>query len=124
MFYFREISQNIKFRENKTLVILFEFKVWQYISFFHGISAVLPILSHIPVPTRGKDKNPPPPPKKKKKKKRTAARRPPADRTSIRDGIMVIVMLKLRRHVASQPTQDFLEVFFMFFIFKIWCTCI
>ena len=65
-----------------------------------------------------KIRTPPPPQKKKKKKKkkkRTAARRPPADRTSIRDGIMVIVMLKLRRHVASQPTQDFLEVFFHVF---------
>ena len=32
-------------------------------------------------------------------------------RTSIHD---VIVMLKLRLHVASQRTQDFLEGFFMF----------
>ena len=64
-----------------------------------------------PTPPLKKKKNK----KKKKKKKRTAARRPPADRTSIRDGIMVKVMLKLRRHVASQPTQVFLEVFFYLF---------
>ena len=44
-------------------------------------------------------------------KKRTAARRPHAGRTSIRD---VIVMLKLRHHVASRRIQDFLEAFFIF----------
>ena len=40
---------------------------------------------------------------------------PRAARTSIRD---VIVLLKLRHHVASQHNQDFLDVFFMFFQHK------
>ena len=31
----------------------------------------------------------------------------------------VIVMLKLRHHVASQCIQDFLEIFFMFFQYKV-----
>ena len=61
------------------------------------------ILSHIPVPARVKDK------------KRTAARRPHAGRTSIRD---VIVMLKLRHHVAYQRIQHFLEVFCMVFQYQ------
>ena len=61
------------------------------------------ILSHIPVPARREDK------------KRTAARRPHAGRTSIR---YVIVMLKLRHHVASQRIQDFLEVFGMVFQYQ------
>ena len=59
--------------------------------------------AHTPVPARGKDK------------KRTAAHLPHAGRTSIRD---VIVMLKLRHHVASQRIQDFLDVFFTFFQYK------
>ena len=46
-------------------------------------------------------------------KTRTAARRPHAGRTSIRD---VIIMLKLRHHVASQHIQDFLEVCFHVFL--------
>ena len=44
-------------------------------------------------------------------KKRTVAGWLHADRTSIPD---VIVMFKLRHHVASQRIQDFLEVFCMF----------
>ena len=65
----------------------------------HQIGTSVVILSHIPVPARGKDRN------------RTAARRLHAGRTSIRD---VIVMLKLRHHVASQRIQDFLVIFFVF----------
>ena len=66
-----------------------------------GISVVfIHVRSHILVPARGKDK------------KQTTARRPHAKRTSIHD---VIVMLKIRHHVASQRIQDFLEIFFMFF---------
>ena len=61
------------------------------------------ILSHIPVPARGKDK------------KRTATRQPHAFRTSICD---VIVGLKLSHPVASQRIQDFLDVFFIFFKYK------
>ena len=59
------------------------------------------ILSHIPVPARGKDK------------KQNAARLPHAGRTSIRD---VIVMLRLRHNVACLRIQDFLEVVLMFLI--------
>ena len=60
-------------------------------------------LSHIPVPARGKDK------------KRTTARQLHAGHTSICD---VIVMLKLCHHVVSQHILYFLEVFFMFFQYK------
>ena len=56
------------------------------------------ILSHISVPVRWKDQI------------RTATCRPHAGHTSICD---VTVMLKIRHHVAFQPIQDFLEVFFM-----------
>ena len=59
------------------------------------------ILSHTPVPARGKDK------------KQNADRWPHAGRTSIRD---VIVMLRLRHHVACLRIRDFLEVFLMFLI--------
>ena len=52
-------------------------------------------LSQIPVLARGKDKN------------RKATRRPIADRTSIRD---VIVMLKLRHYVASQHSSWFYNI--------------
>ena len=58
------------------------------------------VLSHIPVPARGKDK------------KQTAARQPHAGCKSIHD---VIVMLKFCHHVASQRILDFLEVFFHIF---------
>ena len=61
------------------------------------------ILSHIPIPASGKDKN------------RTAVRQPHAGRMSICD---VIVMLKLRHHVASQRIQDFLKASFIFFQYK------
>ena len=40
---------------------------------------------------------------------------PHAGRTSIRD---IVAMLKLRLNVAPQRIQDFLEVFFMFFQYK------
>ena len=43
-------------------------------------------------------------------KNRTATRQPHAGRMSIRD---VIVMLKLRHHVASQRIQDFLELYIL-----------
>ena len=56
----------------------------------------LPMWDHS-ISARGKDK------------KRTATCLPHAGRTSTRD---VIIMLKLRHHVASQGIQDFLEVFF------------
>ena len=56
-------------------------------------------LSHIPVPALVEVKS----------------EQPHADRTSIRD---VIVMLKWRHHVAFQRIQDFLEVFFTFFQYK------
>ena len=58
----------------------------------------------MPVPARVSDK-----------KKHIATRRPHFGRTSIRN---VTVMLKLRHHVTSQPIQDFLESFFMFFFLK------
>ena len=45
-------------------------------------------------------------------KKQTFARRPHVGRTSIR---VVIVMLKIRHHVAFHCIQDFLEVFFSCF---------
>ena len=60
------------------------------------ISAVY-ILSHIPVPARGKDR------------KQTATRQPHTGRTSNRDAI---VMIKCRHHVASKRIQGFVEVFF------------
>ena len=49
--------------------------------------------------------------------KNTASRRPHAVRTLICD---IIVLLKLRHHVASRRIQDFLEAFFMFFLYKMW----
>ena len=58
------------------------------------------ILSHIPIPALGKDK------------KKTAARRLRAGGTLIRD---VIVMSKLRNHVASQLFRIILKSFFKFF---------
>ena len=74
-----------------------------------GISVVFypceMILSHIPLPARGKDK------------KRIATRRLHADCTLIHN---VIVMSKWCHHVASQHIQDFSEAFFMFFQYKIW----
>ena len=60
-------------------------------------------LPRIPVSACGKDK------------KRTDARGQHTGRTSIHD---VIIILKVRHHVASQRIQDFPEVFFMFFQYK------
>ena len=65
---------------------------------FHCFQWCEIILSHIPVPARGKDKN----------------EQQQVGCTSIRD----IVMLKWRHHVTSQRIQDFL--FFMFFQYKMW----
>ena len=61
-------------------------------------------ISYIPIPACWKDK------------KLTAARRSYAGRTSFSG---VIVMLKLRHHVATQRIQDFPEVNFMFFQYKL-----
>ena len=48
-------------------------------------------------------------------KKRTAARRPHAGRKSFHDAT---IMLKWRHHIACQRILDFLEVFFMFFLYN------
>ena len=66
----------------------------------HQIVLFLPMWesSHIPLPANSKDN------------KQIATCWPHTGRTSICD---IIVLLKLRHHVASQCIQDFLEVFFM-----------